>query len=80
MNKPKYNYFWLAVTAENKDGLYAYAIRVSDCEDVAWKLSSIVNLKHANIMPTKKKAREVVDCWNESYKRNGTYAFSTPLF
>lgn len=32
-------------------------------------------LKTANLMPSKKAAKELCDAWNETYKANGTYAF-----
>lgn len=39
------------------------------------KLDRIGGLIHANICPTKKRAEEVAEFWNASYKANGTYFF-----
>lgn len=75
MNKPKYTYFWMAVTVKNEDGLYAFPMRVSEYDNLAWKLECIANLKYANLMPTKKRAIEVTDFYNECYKKTGTYAY-----
>lgn len=70
MYKPKHHYFYLAVT-EVKDGkCFSSVLRVSDCENLTCVLKHYYS---ANIMPSKKKAQEVVDFWNRCYKANGTY-------
>lgn len=71
--KPKYNYFYFACVKEQDGKRYATVERVSDCESVLWKLAGY---ESANIMPTKKRAQEVVDFWNDLYKKNGSYAFA----
>ena len=71
--KPKYNYFYFACVKEQDGKHYATVERVSDCESVLWKLAGY---ESANIMPTKKKAQEVVDFWNDCYKKNGTSIFA----
>ena len=87
--------FYLAVTvcqdknesifeqAENRGpepGYYAYVIPVSESDNVKSRLETIGGLVHANICSTKKRADEIVNHWNESYKANGTYLFHAPLF
>lgn len=72
--KTKYTNFYLAITIEPIEGkYYAYVERISDGDDLVWVINRINHVLHVNIMPTKKKANEVVDCWNNSYRRNGTY-------
>lgn len=74
MDKHKYTYFYLAITIEPIKGKYfSYVLKVSDSINLASELNSINHLRTATLMPTKKKANEVVDCWNNSYRRNGTY-------
>ena len=71
--KREYNYFYFACVKEQDGKRYATVERVSDCESVLWKLAGY---ESANIMPTKKRAQEVVDFWNDCYKKNGSYAFA----
>lgn len=71
--KREYNYFYFACVKEQDGKRYATVERVSDCESVIWKLAGY---ESANIMPTKKRAQEVVDFWNDCYKKNGSYAFA----
>ncbi len=71
--KHKYNYFYFACVKEQGGKRYATVERVSDCESVLWKLAGY---ESANIMPTKKRAQEVVDFWNECYRKNGTSIFA----
>lgn len=72
--KTKYTNFYLAITIEPIKGKYfSYVLKVSDSINLASELKEINHLLDATLMPTKKKANEVVDCWNNSYRRNGTY-------
>ena len=72
--KTKYTYFYLAITIEPIIGkYYSYVLKVSDSINLASELKGINHLLDATLMPTKKKANEVVDCWNNNYRRNGTY-------
>ena len=71
--KREYNYFYFACVKEQDGKRYATVERVSDCESVLWKLAGY---ESANIMPTKKRAQEVVDFWNDCYKKNESYAFA----
>ena len=67
-------YFYIAVTVAENDKYYAYAVKVSESDNLLSKLN-IKGILHANIYPSKKKAAEVVKTWNASYKANGTYLF-----
>ena len=68
---------YIAVTVETNPGkLYAYAVKLSEADNIKAKLESIGGLMYGNVYPTKKRAAEVVKGWNEAYKNNGTYAFS----
>ena len=74
MSNHNYKYYYLAITIEPIEGkYYAYVERVSDGDNLAWVINRINHILHANIMPTKKKAHETVDFWNESYRKNGTF-------
>lgn len=74
MEKYKYTYFYLAIIIEPIKGkYYAYPLRVSDSINLASELNGIKHLLSATLMSTKKKANDVVDYWNNSYRRNGTY-------
>lgn len=61
---------------EYDPGYYADVIRCSENDNLLPKLDCIGGLIHANICPTKKRAEEVAEFWNNSYKANGTYFFS----
>ena len=54
---------------EYNPGYYAFVIHSLDC---------IGGIIHANILPTKKRAEEVAQYWNDCYKANGTYFFAEP--
>ena len=70
---------YLAITVEIKEndynGLYAFAYPVSENSNLKAIVERWENALHVNVFQTRKKAMEVVAAWNESYKRNGTYAF-----
>ena len=88
------NYFYIAVTVEQDKnetiftertkapemGLYAYAIKVSEQENLKGALDCIGGLKYCNLCPTMKRAKEIVQFWNDSYKANGRYLFDVPTF
>ena len=61
---------------EYNPGYYAFVIHCSENDNLLHKLDCIGGLIHANICPTKKRAEEVAEFWNSSYKANGTYFFS----
>lgn len=67
-------YFYIAVTVAENGKYYAYEVKVSESDNLLSKLN-IKGILHANIYPSKKKAAEVVETWNASYKANGTYLF-----
>ena len=72
--KTKYTYFYLAITIEPiKEKYFSYVLKVSDSINLASELNGINHLRDATLMPTKKRANEVVNCWNEAYKKNGTF-------
>lgn len=71
--KREYNYFYFACVKEQDGKRYATVERVSECESVLWKLAGY---ESTNAMPTKKRAQEVVDFWNDCYKKNGTSIFA----
>lgn len=60
---------------EYNPGYYAFVVRCSENDNLLHKLDCIGGLVHANICPTKKRAAEVVQHWNDCYRKNGTYFF-----
>lgn len=77
-NKEKY--FWLALCIKEQKWFYSYAIRVSESDNIANRLSRLEGVISANIMQTKKQALETVQFWNECYKQHGNYLFDSPAF
>ena len=88
-------YFYIAVTIEQdrnenifkertnpeyNAGYYSYVIKCTERENIKSTLDAIGGLLHANIYPTKKRAAEVVECWNATYKANKKYLFDSPAF
>lgn len=61
-------------------GYCAFVVPISENDNLKARLDGIGGLIHANVCVTKKQAAEIVDCWNASYKANGTYFFDSPLF
>ena len=67
-------YFYIVVQVEENGKYYAYAIKVSESDNLLSKLK-IKNIVTANIFRTKKRAEEIVEAWNQMYKENGNYMF-----
>jgi len=55
-------------------------VKVSEMDNLKSKLDNIGGLYTVNICPTKKRAVEIVNHWNECHKANGKYLFDTPAF
>ena len=66
--------YYIAVQIEEDGKLYAYALKVNTMDNLLSKLE-INNIVVANLCDTKKKAEELVNLWNESFKSNKTYLF-----
>lgn len=73
-------YFWIAAIVQENGRHYAFAFRVSENDNLKCRLDGVQNLSSANIMPTKKAARDIVTFWNDCFKENGTYLFDRPGF
>lgn len=67
-------YFYIVVQVQENGKYYAYAVKVSESDNLLSKLK-IKNIVTANIFRTKKKAEEIVEEWNQMYKTNGNYMF-----
>lgn len=69
---------YISFTVEINDGtyngLYAFAYPLSGNDNAKDIIDLYPNVKFCNVFATRKKAREVVTAWNDSYKANGTYA------
>lgn len=76
--------FYMAVSVviestftDEPGGNYAYIVKFTSNDNLKSVLDRIGGLKAANMCTTKKEAKELVETWNEAYKQNGTYAFSS---
>lgn len=56
-------------------GYYSDYFGISESENIKNSLSVIGGLLSAYVFATKKRAKEVSDNWNKSFKENGTYLF-----
>lgn len=78
-NKTYYAAYTMEMDLPELDGprYYAGVDKFTTCENVVAVLDrfkiSECKLIAFNIMPTKKDAEAVAECWNQSYKNNGTY-------
>ena len=69
--------FWFVLTMKAPDGkLYAVASPFSTSKNLAWEFDPAHGTVTANICETKKRAQEIAAVWNESFRKNGTYAYS----
>ena len=66
--------YYIAVQIKEDDKFYAYAVKVNTMDNLLSKLE-INNIVVANLCDTKKKAEELVNLWNETFKNNKTYLF-----
>ena len=73
-------YFWLAATVRENDRCYSFAFRVSEDTNLKCRLEGIQNLYYANIMPSKRRAVEVANAWNDAWKAKGIFLFDNPAF
>lgn len=71
---------YIAVTAADKAGKYAYTIRVTDQDNIASILRRISGLQWVSICKTHKAAEELVTMHNRSYKALGCYRYQYPAF
>lgn len=73
--------FYIAVTIEENEKLYSYAIPITENDNLISKLAAHKNIIHANIYNTKKQAEYVINHWNACHKINGIYLFDdAPAF
>lgn len=72
--------FWLAVTVKENGKHYSYVVKAPQNDNLVSIFEKIPNLQTANIYTSKKKAGEVVQFWNDCYRKNGTYMFDEPGF
>lgn len=68
-------YFYYAVNTEDNGKIYAFVIKASINENLKTLFSGYKNLISINACPTKKRAEELANFWNDCYKTNGTYMF-----
>ena len=68
--------FWIAADVEENGKGYAFAFKVSENDNLKYRLADIQNLYSAYIMPSKKAASKVVTVWNDAHKACGNYMFA----
>ena len=63
------------VVTRHKNGKYlSFVDKVSDnCGEIYHRLKNIPDIENASVFTSKKKAEEICNFWNETYKKNGTY-------
>lgn len=67
--------FWMVKTVEENGKYYSWAESFTESDNVKCRIERDRNLIHANVYATKKRACEIVNCWNEHYRENGTFMF-----
>lgn len=67
-------YFYIAVTVQEKEKFYSYAIKTTNYDNLLSKLK-IKNIINAAICSTKKECENTVKAWNNTYKSNNCYLF-----
>lgn len=72
-------HFYIAIQIEESGKYYAYALKVSENDNLLSKLK-IKGIATANICPTKKQAAAIVESWNTAHKANNRYLFDSPNF
>lgn len=67
-------YFAVSATENGKN--YAYVLKVDSNSNLLNVFAHDKRMTVANYFPTKKKAEEIADFWNECFKKNGTSFFN----
>lgn len=68
--------YWFVLSTKTPDGkLYASASSFTTQDNLSWQFDPAFGTVTANICETKKQAEAIATMWNETYKRNGTYAY-----
>ena len=65
---------YIAVQIKENEKYYAYAVKVTESDNLLSKLE-IKDIIHANLCDNKKRAKEIVNFWNDCAKTNGNYMF-----
>ena len=65
---------YIAVQIKENEKFYAYAVKVTESDNLLSKLT-IHNIVTANICDSKKKAELIINHWNACFKINGNYLF-----
>lgn len=69
-------HFWFVLTAQTSEGkLYAVASPFSTSANLAWEFDPAHGTITANICETKKRACEIAEACNETFRKQGKYAF-----
>lgn len=59
-----------------KGGYHAYMIQLQTNDNIKSVLDKIEGLQSANICKTKKQAQEIINQWNDNFKKNNVHAFN----
>lgn len=76
----KKNKTWLAVTVTENGKNYAYAVSAFGSDNLCSVLGRISGLECAHICTSKKNASDLATFWNDCFKANGSYMFSSVPF
>lgn len=68
--------FYFVFSAQLDGKNYAGTMVKTDHDNLAFLHQQIPNLTAVQICETKKRAEEIADFWNRSFKENGTSLFS----
>lgn len=72
-------YFYIVIIAEENGKYYSFCTRVSESDNLVHNIHQEKTYA-ANICGSRKRAYEIVEAHNRSFKENGTYLFDELLF
>ncbi len=68
--------YWFVLSMKTAEGkLWAAASPFTTQDNLTWQFDPAAGTVTANICENKKQAERIANLWNETYKKNGTYAF-----
>lgn len=72
-------YYYLVIIAEENEKYYSFCTRVSESDNLVCNIHP-GRTYAVNVYGSRKRAYEVVEAHNKSFKENGSYLFAEPLF
>ena len=68
--------FYIAFSAHLDGKYWAGTMTVSSNDNIMNISRRIAGMQAANLCATRKAAKELADCWNECFRRNGTSIYT----